>query len=450
MPSSIVCKHVARYFHSFRQSKYQVLKSKADSFAARLKSPRIGVTEATIFHRSIYIPTMRYGLAAISASEEDLSGIQTRVLSSLLQKMRVSRSIPTSIRHGPVELGGLALYDLRTELGIETLKFLRNAIFSNSAAGRLILLNLQYLQPEAGISECLLENPGVHIDYLTPSWLVSVRKFLALHNMSITLTDQPTIALAGLSDQFIMQHTHLRRYSHRQQRDINLVRMFLQVNTLADMTNEDHPNKICLSCLDGKRPMGWQSTMRWPRQETPSPSQRRLWKRFIVSSYLRYVPYWKQAPLLKSTFVRSSFKETLRIKTNHNNATFTPLASYLTTLPRTQRRMVSDVVQVADDVQIWRAFRSKERLYIASDGGLHGRQGTFGWVLTSSKNVLFKCGGPVDGPHDTANSTRSELCGIASSFLLIASVARNWGLRHRCSFRCITDSRSALLFQKFA
>ena len=101
----------------------QVLKSKADSFAVRLKSPSIGVTEATVFHRSIYIPNMRYGLAALSASEEDLSGIQTRVLSSLLQKLRVSRSIPTSVCHGPIELGGLAHYDLQTELGIENLTF---------------------------------------------------------------------------------------------------------------------------------------------------------------------------------------------------------------------------------------------------------------------------------------------------------------------------------------
>ena len=55
---------------------------------------------------------MWYGLAAISASEEDMTGIQTKVLASLLQKLRVSRSIPTSIRHDQEELGGLALYDL--------------------------------------------------------------------------------------------------------------------------------------------------------------------------------------------------------------------------------------------------------------------------------------------------------------------------------------------------
>lgn len=423
----------------------RVYKAKADSFAARIKSPRIGLSEAIIFHRSIYVPTMRYGLAAISASEEDLAGIQSKVLASLLQKMHVSEKIPTSIRHGPIELGGLDLYDMRTELGIESLKFLRNSVFSNSAAGQLIIMNLQYLQLEAGIGESILENPQIDISYLTPSWLTSVRNFLSKHNMSITLTDQPTIQAAGPHDQFIMQSQHLSRYTPRQQHDLNLVRIYLQVSTLADMTDADQPNRIQLPYLEGQRPREWEETMTWPRQSTPSHSQRRLWKRFIESSYLRYIPYWKQNPLYTASRTRSTFRESMEAPPQTETcATKMPLLEYLKTLPRTQRRLVGDVVQVADDVQVWRAFRSKERLFFATDGGLLGTHGTFGWVLTSSKHILFTCGGPVDGPRDTANSTRCELSGIASALLVIASISRNWGLPHRCTFRCITDSRAAL------
>ncbi|KAI2512858.1 hypothetical protein MHU86_1404 [Fragilaria crotonensis] len=196
----------------------KVYKRKADEFAARLHSPRIRAPEARIFHRSIYVPTMRYGLAALSASEETLAGVQSRVLASLLQKMNVSKSLPTAIRHGPQEFGGLALYDLRTEIGIENIKFLRDAVFANSSAGRLILINLQYLQLEAGIGEGLLQHPTIPVPYLTPSWLLSVRQFLSKHNMTITLTDEPTITKANSSDQFIMQHSHLQRYSITQQK----------------------------------------------------------------------------------------------------------------------------------------------------------------------------------------------------------------------------------------
>ena len=114
---------------------------------------------------------------------------------------------------------------------------------------------------------------------------------------------------------------------------------------------------------------------------------------------------------------------------------------YLKTLTRTQGRMMSEVEQVADDLQVWRTFRSNERLYIASDGGLSGNQGTFGWVIATAKHTLFKCGGPVDGPQDMQNSTHCELCEFASSLLLIAAVARNWGLR-RCYGQLSCDFQS--------
>jgi hypothetical protein len=262
--------------------------------------------------------------------------------------------------------------------------------------------------------------------------------------MSITLTEQTTINKASPTDQFIMQADHLQRYSIGQQRDINLVRIYLQVITLADMTDAAQPNQILLSYLDGIRPQQWKETMRWPCQATPSMAQRRLWKRYLVSSFLRYVPYWKQNPISKSSGLGSPFVELPEHPHNPETGSTMSLMEEISTLPRTQRRMVADVKQVATDLQIWRAFRSHDRLYIASDGGLLGHEGTFGWILVTSNHELFRCGGPVDGPFDAASSTRSELCGYASSLLLIAAVARNWGLRHRCSFRWLTDSRSAL------
>ena len=63
--------------------------------------------------------------------------------------------------------------------------------------------------------------------------------------------------------------------------------------------------------------------------------------------------------------------------------------------------------------------------------------------MATKSIVLFECSGPVDGYTQT--STRSELAGGASSILLITSIlARMWGIRHRCSFRWLTDSKAAI------
>ena len=86
-------------------------------------------------------------------------------------------------------MGGLVLLDLRTEVGISQLKYMCDAIYTDSKPGKLITMNLKYSQMESGIAEPLLEHPHIHISYLTGTWITSLRKYLYLHNMTVTLTD---------------------------------------------------------------------------------------------------------------------------------------------------------------------------------------------------------------------------------------------------------------------
>ena len=129
----------------------KVCKDKADGFAAKLLSPNITASDTRIFHRSIYTPSIRYPLAALAVDEEALASIQTKIIPAILQKLHINKNLPTSIRHGPTTFGGMELFDVRTEAGIEAIKYMRNAVYSQSEAGKLILINVQYSQMEAGI-----------------------------------------------------------------------------------------------------------------------------------------------------------------------------------------------------------------------------------------------------------------------------------------------------------
>jgi hypothetical protein len=284
---------------------------------------------------------MRYGLAALAVDEEALGGVQTRVFQSMLQKMHFSSTIPTSICHGPVEMGGLGIYNLRTEAGLKALKFFRNSLYAQTETGNLLRLNLEYSQREAGIGRALLQHPGIHLPYLTPSWILSLRQYLFLHNMSVIVTNSHIDQLRGPTDQFIMDQTHLQRYSISQQRGINLVRMHLQVVTLSDMVDRDKPNRINVSFLDAQRKVSLIPSTTRPRQPEITASQRRLWKRFISSSFLRYIPYWSTSPPLTP-----SVPVTPVTPTRH----FETLNEYIRSLPRTQRRLLDGLEQVASDV----------------------------------------------------------------------------------------------------
>ena len=124
---------------------------------------------------------------------------------------------------------------------------------------------------------------------------MSLRHYMSLHNLHLIITDTYQDILRSPSDEMIMQPEHLLRYTESQQRDLNLVRLYLlQVSKLSDMVDPDQPNKIALRFLDAERKCDDVSNPSWPRQKKTSTTQRRLWKRFIVSSYLRYIPYWKR------------------------------------------------------------------------------------------------------------------------------------------------------------
>ena len=113
-------------------------------------------------------------------------------------------------------------------------------------------------------------------------------------------------------------------------------------------------------------------------------------------------------------------------------------------MPPYQRRLLDDLQQKASDAQVWKAFQSRRRLHVATDGGLLIRKGTHGWVISTGTKVLFTCAGPVDGPFDTASSTRSELAGCASATYFISCLSTFWGIKHKCRFLWYCDSKAAI------
>ena len=121
---------------------------------------------------------------------------------------------------------------------------------------------------------------------------------------------------------------------------------------------------------------------------TVTVSQQRLWKNYISSNFIRYgrkrrLPVELQ--LIKTTSLSPTECDTL--------------AEYLKSLPPNQQRLLHHYEQEATEVDIWNAFRSRQRRNIASDGSLLTTAGTFGWKLTTAKHAtLFFGSGLIDGP----------------------------------------------------
>ena len=420
----------------------QLLKEKAVKFAGYIKSPRLTPTDIAVFHKTIYTPSMMYSLPAIAADEEELEKVQTRIMPSIVQRLGYCSTLPTAIRHGPDLMGGLNLIDLRTECGISMINYLRHAIHHQSQVGKLILIRLATSQLESGLPNLLLEEPSLHIPYLTPVWILSLRQYMSNHNVTITLTQASGAQLQSPSDSFIMDLTRLKGYSTREQQDLNLVRIFLQVTTLNDLTDPTDGSRISNWAFTATRPSSFEPSKQWPRQPSISPTQRRLWRRYISSQFLRYDRLWIKTPRPRLRDLKSLLPPTPR---GDETPPSKDIATHIDTLPSHARRLLTVVNQIASTEDITSTCESPSTLTIASDGGLKGTCGTFGWQLSTSTNqVLFEGAGPIDGPFDTNSSTRCEIGGYAAALLLLSMLHKTTSFHLDTSLRWVTDSKPAI------
>lgn len=239
---------------------------------------------------------------------------------------------------------------------------------------------------------------------------MSLRKFLATHHRRISITDVYQPYRKGKHDDTIMNCNILTRYTTQQQSDINCVRIHLQAFRLSDLQDRHDRTSICEVCLSGKRPPHFELQSAWPNQPYVTNQQRRLWRRYITSTYLRYGNKWRQSP------IDSKPASQPIPPISHNN-----LSTYLSSLDKWFQRLLSQYTQIATDTQIWNAFRSKRWIDIASDGGLNEQTGTFGWKIFDTKRdmELFTGAGPIDGPIKMNSATRSELArGICSTSIV--------------------------------
>ena len=104
--------------------------------------------------------------------------------------------------------------------------------------------------------------------------LMSIREFLTECRATIRLNKNPRVK--RLHDTFIMDHIMYSNLSRQKINMVNKVRLYLQVETVSDISNSDG-NKIDKSWLqEGQKPS--TSTGLWPDIKKPSEKMWKAWR----------------------------------------------------------------------------------------------------------------------------------------------------------------------------
>ena len=218
----------------------EVLKAKMDKLAGRLLTSSLSFDDVRVFYQSIYSPSIRYVLPALSIDEKHLEEIQTRSIEALLIRKGFNRHLPRRITHGPQAWGSLSIPDIKTEGGWS---------LPDQGISSCPLWGLRTRQTDDILSQVFPDGewPGLSsfggsqsfISWLTPTWIMSLHAFiLKNHNITITLTDCWYFLPCCKHAQYLVEPAltglsfNSSEYEH-----INCVRMHFQVATLSNISD---------------------------------------------------------------------------------------------------------------------------------------------------------------------------------------------------------------------
>jgi hypothetical protein len=214
-------------------------------------------------------PKLEYLLAVTQFTQSECDRITSPVIRACLSKMGYNCNSPKEVVYGPSELFGFRMHDYYIEQGIHQLTALVGRIRQDSETGRLIQIELQWCQVQAGTAKDLLGKPTDPIDYIETCWIMSNRDFLRTCGLRIEFIKTPIPVVQCDHNEFLMDALRVRGgCTATKLQQMNACRMWLQVARVLDISSADG-RFIRKECLVGTKTTTYRSSTQWPRQGSP-------------------------------------------------------------------------------------------------------------------------------------------------------------------------------------
>ena len=199
--------------------------------ALKIAGSNIACDTARVAYRMMVCPKPEYPLGVTQFSQQQCDNISSSSLRACLSKMGYNPNSPKEVVYGPRKLFGFGMHDLYVEQGIHQLSTLVGHIRQDSEMGRMIRIELQWCQVQAGISSQLLTDMSTSIDYIEICWIMSIRDFLRTYNLRLDFTSAVLPELQCGQDEFLMDALRTRgQCTATELQYLNACRLFLKVS----------------------------------------------------------------------------------------------------------------------------------------------------------------------------------------------------------------------------
>jgi hypothetical protein len=188
------------------KDEYTYRMQQAKQMGQQIKKAPLGREYIGIGFRAIWYMMIQYPLGATCFTIKQCRKLQAQYLPIFLSKMGINRMTPTAVRHGPLHLGGLDIFRLDTEQGIQHTKMVIGHLRKDDEVGKMLHISRDYLQLQAGVSWPVLSQPGhQQRKYVNPCYLTHTWEFLNSIDSHLRIETKTLIQPQRQNDSFIME-----------------------------------------------------------------------------------------------------------------------------------------------------------------------------------------------------------------------------------------------------
>lgn len=450
-----------------------ILRNKSSQVLRALLTHKLDASTAHNAYHSVFVPRISYVFPFCGLSQAQLSSTQSGPLSYTLQAMGYPKTFPRDMVFLPKAYGGIGLNELFTEQGIANILFMIRHLRQDSELGKFLRITMRWAQITAGTGRLILHDTTTHLPHLTSKWIAQLRQFLSTVKGRLLLPHEPTPQTQREHDSFLMDIALASSLKPKQIIRINRVRIYLQVARLSDIstisgTHLSQPAREMTSPQD----MPSRSTNLWPKQRKPGKQSWREWRTFLSQIttddhklrqqlgkwttvdatrkwqarwdpeehhlYVKHNNQWRlyfhpDSDSRRISIHNSAFDDTAHCPPHALPVMPSPRRQYDYSTPTGhtipqepllaatwdqfrlqlapwEADLLRFTAEVTETERLLRFLSIQDRtLYIVSDGGCKDDRGSFGWVIASETEVLWKGWGTARG--HPMSSYRAEAYG---------------------------------------
>ena len=228
-------------------------------------------------YKALWCAKFRYSAPVIGLTKQQLFKIQKCIISPSLAAAGFSSKMPRAIVFGPQKFGGMQWDSPYGILLVEQIKLVIGSLRIEDTVGKLVKMQLQWIQVAIGISTPLFEVTKL-IHYTPKCWLQQLHEKLVDINVQIQINKPWKPKIRRKNDQVIMDYV-TRQLPKKSWSAINQCRLYLKAMVFSDITTFDG-EYVPDSVYKVEAPYR-SSRIFFPVQKRPTKKSRQEWQYFI-------------------------------------------------------------------------------------------------------------------------------------------------------------------------